>query len=108
MSLLHPVPLFIMIHMYFRLERLEQLAARFERKAHLRETWLVENQKLVSQENFGTDLATVEASTKKHEAIETDIRAYEERVHAVISVANELQEANYWDIQRIITRCETL
>ena len=39
----------------------------------MRETWLNENQRLVSQDNFGNDLAAVEAATKKHEAIETDI-----------------------------------
>ena len=54
----------------------------------MRETWLSENQRLVSQDNFGFDLAAVEAAAKKHEAIETDIFAYEERVQAVISVAS--------------------
>lgn len=39
----------------------------------MRETWLNENQRLVSQDNFGHDIAAVEAATKKHEAIETDI-----------------------------------
>uniref|UniRef100_A0A0N4XHY3 Spectrin beta chain, non-erythrocytic 4 (inferred by orthology to a human protein) n=1 Tax=Nippostrongylus brasiliensis TaxID=27835 RepID=A0A0N4XHY3_NIPBR len=70
-----------------RQEKLEQLAARFNRKAEMRETWLTENQRLVSQDNFGSDLASVEAATKKHEAIETDIFAYEERVQAVVAVA---------------------
>lgn len=32
-----------------RQEKLEQLAARFDRKAGMRETWLAENQRLVSQ-----------------------------------------------------------
>ena len=59
----------------FRQEKLEQLASRFDRKAGMRETWLSENQRLVSQDNFGYDLAAVEAATKKHEAIVTDINA---------------------------------
>lgn len=84
-----------------RQEKLEQLAARFDRKAGMRETWLSENQRLVSQDNFGYDLAAVEAATKKHEAIETDINAYEERVQAVVAVAQELQNENYNDIERI-------
>ena len=92
--------------LYFvsRQEKLEQLAARFDRKAGMRETWLSENQRLVSQDNFGYDLAAVEAATKKHEAIETDINAYEERVQAVVSVAAELEAENYHDIDRINTR----
>jgi spectrin beta len=87
-----------------RQEKLEQLAARFDRKAGMRETWLSENQRLVSQDNFGFDLPAVEAAAKKHEAIETDIFAYEERVEAVISVAKELETENYHDIDRINER----
>ncbi|XP_069978280.1 spectrin beta chain isoform X15 [Penaeus vannamei] len=87
-----------------RQEKLAQLAARFNRKAGMRETWLSENQRLVSQDNFGFDLAAVEAAAKKHEAIETDIFAYEERVQAVVSVANELEAERYHDIERINAR----
>ncbi|XP_059385899.1 spectrin beta chain, non-erythrocytic 1-like isoform X2 [Carassius carassius] len=87
-----------------RQEKLEQLARRFDRKAAMRETWLSENQRLVSQDNFGFDLQAVEAATKKHEAIETDIAAYEERVQAVVGVARELETENYHDIKRIAAR----
>jgi len=87
-----------------RQEKLEQLAARFGRKAGMREEWLSENQRLVAQDNFGNDLAAVEAATKKHEAIETDINAYEERVSAVVAVANELEQEKYHDIDRINAR----
>ncbi|XP_061545741.1 spectrin beta chain, non-erythrocytic 1-like isoform X2 [Phycodurus eques] len=87
-----------------RQEKLEQLARRFDRKAAMRETWLSENQRLVSQDNFGFDLQAVEAATKKHEAIETDIAAYEERVQAVVSVAKELEAESYHDIKRIVAR----
>jgi len=87
-----------------RQEKLEQLAARFDRKAGMREVWLSENQRLVAQDNFGFDLAAVEAAVKKHEAIETDINAYEERVQAVVSVAQELETEKYNDIERITAR----
>ncbi|CAJ0600329.1 unnamed protein product [Cylicocyclus nassatus] len=43
------------------------------------------NQRLVSQDNFGSNLAS-EAANKKHEAIETDIFVYEERVQAVVAL----------------------
>ena len=72
----------------------------------MRESWLNENQRLVSQDNFGFDLAAVEAATKKHEAIETDILAYEERVQAVVTVANELEQENYHDYPRINARLD--
>uniref|UniRef100_A0AAY4BMI1 Spectrin beta chain n=1 Tax=Denticeps clupeoides TaxID=299321 RepID=A0AAY4BMI1_9TELE len=87
-----------------RQEKLEQLARRFDRKAAMRETWLSENQRLVSQDNFGYDLQAVEAATKKHEAIETDIAAYEERVQVVVAVARELEAESYHDIKRIVAR----
>lgn len=35
-----------------RQEKLEQMARRFDRKAAMRETWLVENQKLLAQVNY--------------------------------------------------------
>ncbi|XP_078283992.1 spectrin beta chain, non-erythrocytic 1-like isoform X2 [Rhinoraja longicauda] len=87
-----------------RQEKLEQLAHRFDRKAAMRETWLSENQRLVSQDNFGLDLAAVEAATRKHEAIETDINAYNERVQAVVAVAKELRAERYYDIKRVAVR----
>ncbi|XP_051977806.1 spectrin beta chain, non-erythrocytic 1-like isoform X1 [Xyrauchen texanus] len=87
-----------------RQEKLEMLAARFDRKAAMRETWLSENQRLVSQDNFGVDLGAVEAATRKHEAIETDIEAYGERVAAVEAVARELEAEEYHEVRRILAR----
>ena len=57
-----------------RQQQLEELASRFDRKANLRETWLTDYCKLLSVDKFGEDLPAVEASVKKHEAIETDIK----------------------------------
>uniref|UniRef100_A0A8C9R2L0 Spectrin beta chain n=1 Tax=Scleropages formosus TaxID=113540 RepID=A0A8C9R2L0_SCLFO len=87
-----------------RQEKLEMLAARFDRKAAMRETWLSENQRLVSQDNFGFDLGAVEAATRKHEAIETDIGAYGERVAAVEAVARELEAEGYHEVRRVLAR----
>ena len=83
---------------------MQQLADRFDRKCGMRETWLNENQRLVSQDNFGFTLAAVEAASKKQEAIETDILAYEERVQAVVGLAKELEDENYHDYKRIDAR----
>lgn len=57
-----------------RQQELEQLARKYDRKAELRESWLLDNCKLLNTDNFGEDLPTVEASLKKHEAIESDIK----------------------------------
>lgn len=41
---------------------------------------------------------------RKHEAIETDIVAYSERVSAVNAVATELEAEGYHDIKRVLVR----
>uniref|UniRef100_A0A803TIK9 Spectrin beta chain n=1 Tax=Anolis carolinensis TaxID=28377 RepID=A0A803TIK9_ANOCA len=84
-----------------RQEKLELLAQRFDHKAIMRETWLNENQRLVSQDNFGYDLPAVEAAMKKHEAIEADISSYQERIQVVVELAQEMESESYYDSKRI-------
>ncbi|XP_065520319.1 spectrin beta chain, non-erythrocytic 4-like isoform X6 [Lathamus discolor] len=84
-----------------RQEKLELLAQRFDHKVAMRETWLQENQRLVSQDNFGYDLPAVEAAMKKHEAIEADISSYHERIQAVVELALEVAAGGYYDTRRI-------
>uniref|UniRef100_A0A8C4KHJ2 Spectrin beta chain n=1 Tax=Dromaius novaehollandiae TaxID=8790 RepID=A0A8C4KHJ2_DRONO len=84
-----------------RQEKLELLAQRFDHKAAMRETWLNENQRLVSQDNFGYDLPAVEAAMKKHEAIEADISSYQERIQVVVELALEMESEGYYDTKRI-------
>ncbi|XP_060114613.1 spectrin beta chain, non-erythrocytic 4 [Heteronotia binoei] len=84
-----------------RQEKLELLAQRFDHKAAMRETWLNENQRLVSQDNFGYDLPAVEAAMKKHEAIEADISSYQERIQVVVELAQEMEAEGYYDGKRI-------
>ncbi|KAM9260145.1 LOW QUALITY PROTEIN: spectrin beta chain, non-erythrocytic 4-like [Morus bassanus] len=84
-----------------RQEKLELLAQRFDHKAVMRETWLNENQRLVSQDNFGYDLPAVEAAMKKHEAIEADISSYQERIQVVVELALEMESEGYYDTKRI-------
>ncbi|XP_056283080.1 spectrin beta chain, erythrocytic isoform X2 [Pseudoliparis swirei] len=91
-----------------RQEKLEQMARRFDRKAAMRETWLLENQRLVAQDNFGYDLPAVEAAKKKHDAIETDIDAYEERVQVLVGISGELEAERYHDAKRIDARKDNM
>ncbi|XP_041927418.1 spectrin beta chain, erythrocytic isoform X1 [Alosa sapidissima] len=91
-----------------RQEKLEQMARRFDRKAAMRMTWIMENQRLVAQDNFGYDLPAVEAAKKKHDAIETDIAAYEERVLALMAMSKELEDEHYHDAKRIDARKDNI
>uniref|UniRef100_A0A8C1NUK6 Spectrin beta chain n=1 Tax=Cyprinus carpio TaxID=7962 RepID=A0A8C1NUK6_CYPCA len=91
-----------------RQEKLELLAQRFDHKTTMRQAWLNENQRLVSQDNFGYDLPAVEAAMKKHEAIEADIWSYEERISVVVELATEMESEGYYDIRRILARKENI
>uniref|UniRef100_A0A8C6LG83 Spectrin, beta, non-erythrocytic 4b n=1 Tax=Nothobranchius furzeri TaxID=105023 RepID=A0A8C6LG83_NOTFU len=91
-----------------RQEKLELLAQRFDHKMTMRQAWLNENQRLVSQDNFGYDLPAVEAAMKKHEAIEADIASYEERIGVVVELATEIEKEGYYDVRRILARKENI
>ncbi|XP_031429734.1 spectrin beta chain, non-erythrocytic 4 [Clupea harengus] len=91
-----------------RQEKLELLAQRFDHKTTMRQAWLNENQRLVSQDNFGYDLPAVEAAMKKHEAIEADISSYEDRIGVVVELASEMEAESYYDIRRISARKENI
>ncbi|KAK2848225.1 hypothetical protein Q7C36_009907, partial [Tachysurus vachellii] len=91
-----------------RQEKLELLAQRFDHKTTMRQAWLNENQRLVSQDNFGYDLPAVEAAMKKHEAIEADISSYEERMGTVMELAMEMESEGYYDIRRIMLRKDNI
>lgn len=60
------------------------------------------------QDNFGYDLPAVEAAKKKHDAIETDIAAYEERVQALVDISKELESERYHDAKRIDVRKDNI
>ena len=56
-----------------RQQRLEQLAAKFYKKAELRENWLTEMGKHLDELELGSTASDVEAALKKHQAISADI-----------------------------------
>ncbi|KAF5404634.1 Spectrin beta [Paragonimus heterotremus] len=86
-----------------RQRRLLHLFCRFERKAKLRESWIMDNQKLLEQPDYAHDLRTTEAALKKHEALETDVCAYVDRVQTVCQLADELENSNFFKIQYVIS-----
>lgn len=50
----------------------------------------------------------MEAAKKKHDAIETDIAAYEERVQALVDISKELESERYHDAKRIDVRKDNI
>lgn len=50
----------------------------------------------------------MEAAKKKHDAIETDIVAYKERVQALVDISKELESERYHDAKRIDVRKDNI
>ncbi|XP_076180871.1 spectrin beta chain, non-erythrocytic 5 kst isoform X3 [Ptiloglossa arizonensis] len=87
-----------------RQERLEQLNYKFERKSVLREGYLKEMIQVLTDPRYGSNLAQVDATVKKHEAISADILAREERFHDLTNMSEELVRENYHGLERVRTR----
>ncbi|VEN48181.1 unnamed protein product [Callosobruchus maculatus] len=87
-----------------RQQRLEQLMYKFERKSILREGYLKEMIQVLSDPRYGSNLAQVDATVKKHEAISADILAREERIHDLTEMAKELVRENYRNSDRVKAR----
>lgn len=87
-----------------RQERLEQLNYKFERKSVLREGYLKEMIQVLSDPRYGSNIAQVDATVKKHEAISADILAREERFHDLTNMSEELVRENYHGTERVKNR----
>ncbi|XP_059484234.1 spectrin beta chain, non-erythrocytic 2 isoform X2 [Neocloeon triangulifer] len=87
-----------------RQERLEQLAYKFERKRILRDGYLKEMIQVLSDPRYGSNLAQVDATVKKHEAISADIHAREERFNDLTNMAEELVKENYHGCENVVEK----
>ncbi|XP_024085304.1 spectrin alpha chain, non-erythrocytic 1 isoform X3 [Cimex lectularius] len=87
-----------------RQERLEQLNYNFEKKSVLREGFLKEMIQVLSDQRYGSNLAQVDATVKKHEAISADILAREERFHDLSNMCEELIKENYHGHEKVKKR----
>lgn len=87
-----------------RQERLEQINYNFERKSVLRENYLREMHTVLADPRYGSNLAQVDATVKKHEAISADILARETRMHDLTNMCEELVKENYRGLERVQQR----
>lgn len=65
----------------------------FYRDADETKNWINEKDKVLSSDDYGKDLASVNALLRKHEALERDLAAVEDKVTALGSESAQLQEA---------------
>lgn len=87
-----------------RQEHLEQLNYKFNKKSVLREGYLKEMIQVLSDPRYGSNLAQVHATVKKHEAISADILAREERFNDLSQMCAELLKENYRNADKIKAR----
>lgn len=66
----------------------------FYRDADETKNWINEKDKVLSSDDYGKDLASVNALLRKHEALERDLAAVEDKVTALGSESAQLQEAH--------------
>ena len=56
---------------------------------------------MLETEDYGKDLATVQNLNKKHQLLEADIRAHEDRVRDLNQQADAFIESGLWDVDSI-------
>ena len=56
---------------------------------------------MLETEDYGKDLATVQNLNKKHQLLEADINAHEERVKDLNNQADVFIESGLWDVDSI-------
>jgi spectrin beta len=78
-----------------RLEKLEQLAAKFNQKVGLRNGYLDEMIQVLSDPRYGANMLNVEASLKKHEAISADILSRHDRFKEIEKMMKHLLKENF-------------
>lgn len=88
-----------------RLERLEQLAQRFLKKAALRESYLEDMRKVIGKQDFWPEsVDRMEAASKKLEAIVADVLPRRERFTALEKMATVISQENYHGKDQILQR----
>ncbi|XP_043119308.1 spectrin beta chain, non-erythrocytic 5 isoform X2 [Puntigrus tetrazona] len=89
-----------------RLEQLEQLAQKFDRKATLRESYLEDTLHLIQQQDLGglQRLEEAETAARKLEALGADVLAREPRFRALSKMAAAIEKENYHSKAQVIHR----
>uniref|UniRef100_A0A3Q3W4S2 Uncharacterized protein n=1 Tax=Mola mola TaxID=94237 RepID=A0A3Q3W4S2_MOLML len=92
-----------------RLERLEHLAEKFHQKAAIHEGWTDGKEDMLNQKDYETStLSEVKALLRKHEAFESDLAAHQDRVEQIVAIAQELNELDYYDSDKVNARFQKI
>ncbi|XP_008275361.1 spectrin beta chain, non-erythrocytic 5 [Stegastes partitus] len=93
-----------------RLESLEQLAQKFNRKAALREGYLEDTLRLIRRQDIRglSTLEEAQAAGRRLEALSTDALAREPRFTALREMAKSIERGNYHSKEQVIRREENI
>ncbi|XP_052790860.1 spectrin alpha chain-like isoform X3 [Mya arenaria] len=72
------------------------------------EFWLGEVEQMLGSEEYGKDLASVQNLSKKHQLLEADIAAHEDRIKDLNSQADQFIDSGVWDAESIEVRKRTI
>ncbi|XP_077140491.1 spectrin alpha chain, non-erythrocytic 1 isoform X4 [Ranitomeya variabilis] len=81
---------------------------RFNRDVDETIGWIREKEQLMASDDFGRDLASVQALLRKHEGLERDLAALEEKVKALRSESDRLQQSHPQNAPQIQVKGEEL
>ncbi|XP_078146765.1 alpha-actinin-2-like isoform X1 [Centroberyx gerrardi] len=92
-----------------RLERIEHLAEKFKQKTVMHEDWAVGKERGLRRKDFeSASLMDVRALLRKHAAFESDLASHQDRVEQIASIAQELNELDYYAAVSINERCQVI
>uniref|UniRef100_A0A0G2K1E7 Spectrin alpha chain, non-erythrocytic 1 n=1 Tax=Rattus norvegicus TaxID=10116 RepID=A0A0G2K1E7_RAT len=81
---------------------------RFNRDVDETIGWIKEKEQLMASDDFGRDLASVQALLRKHEGLERDLAALEDKVKALCAEADRLQQSHPLSANQIQVKREEL
>ncbi|XP_072287916.1 spectrin alpha chain, non-erythrocytic 1 isoform X3 [Pyxicephalus adspersus] len=81
---------------------------RFNRDVDETIGWIREKEQLMASDDFGRDLASVQALLRKHEGLERDLAALEEKVKALCAESERLQQSHPQNAPQIQVKGEEL
>lgn len=92
-----------------RLERLEQLASRFEMKARKHEEWMQgKPDQLMDNQFTGLNLSEVTGLKRQHEAFMSDADTHGVRLQKLHEIAGELEKQGYFKADDFKEKAETI
>jgi len=70
--------------------------------------WMIQVEHMLEAEDYGKDLATVQNLLKKHQLLEADVKAHDDRVSDLNNQADAFIDSGMWDTETIREKKQTI